>query len=140
MSQQHSEPDSSPPDEANTKEKKSIRKVNSLKIKVDTKIDDQSQTQRKAGTEENQYEVLTQLSHCNDIPNHVRKSIEEYTPKVTRRRYCVDPDEHNSTVLMLEANDMSTNLKNSIEDAKYTIEGRMKSENRRKALMYSKSF
>ena len=103
--------------------------------------DEQSPTERRNGVEEDQYEVLTRLSQINDIPKDVREAIKVHTPKISRRRLCVEADQHHSIVLMLDGGkSMKNSTKESIEEAKYTIEGRINSEKRRKALAWTKSF
>ena len=95
---------------------------------------------RKFGIEEDQRHVLIKLADSDDIPDQIRSTIKEHTPRLTKRRKCVDKNEHFQAMLMINGNKSSSGMRKCIEDAKQAIEGKQRSEKRRKAFVWAKSF
>ena len=108
---------------------------------------------RKNGVEERHSPVLNRLAHCTDIPLNIRDAMVQQpnttvqrrkmwsaspNPTVQRRKMEVNtPQQHHLTLTTLEnQGEMSDAVRNAIGEAKYAIDARTKSQDRRKALVW----
>ena len=94
---------------------------------------------RKNGVEERHSPVLNRLAHCTDIPLNIRDAmVQQPNTTVQRRKMEVNtPQQHHLTLTTLEnQGEMSDAVRNAIGEAKYAIDARTKSQDRRKALVW----